>query len=337
MPLDQTPNADLYANHIPAAVRRASQLADDMAREAGMTGAPVADPVVVDPLVVEPPVVDPVVVVQPQTPTDDWEQKYRTLQGKYDAEIPGLRQQVQSLERVIAAIQQPTPTPARTPPANTTVVVPAEDVENFGEDLVAASRRWARAEMETTIADLKATVDGIKAQYGQLETSQRQSVQMTAQQSVMAGMDAHPVHKGTWRTVNDSPAFLAWLNDADTFSGQQRLQLLRDAYTGGNTPRVAAFFDAYTREQTGQQVPATPAAHTPAPGTGGPTLEDLAAPGRGSGPTPPGAQPDKRVWSSPQITAFYRDVQRGVFNGREAEKARLESDIISAATEGRVR
>lgn len=336
MPLDQTPNADLYANHIPAAVRRASQLADDMAREAGMTGAPDADPAVVDPPVVDPVVVDPLPTPVP-TQTDDWEQKYRTLQGKYDAELPGLRQQVQSLERVIAAIQQPTQTPARAPAANTTVVVPPEDVEAFGEDLVAAARRWARAEMDPVIAELRATVDGIKAQYGQLETSQRQTVQMTAQQSVMAGMDAHPVHKGTWRATNDSPQFLAWLQEADPFSGQQRLQLLRDAYAAGNTPRVAAFFDAYNREQTGNQVPVTPAPHTPAPGTGGPSLEDLAAPGRGNGPTPPGAQPDKRVWSTPQITAFYRDVQRGVFNGRDAEKARLEADIINAAAEGRVR
>ena len=113
--------------------------------------------------------------------------------------------------------------------------------------------------------------------------------------------------------------------------------MLTSAFLAGSYPRVAAFFKAYAQEHTGSQMPAAPAPHTPQPGTGGPSLEDLAMPGRGTGQTAPGAPADKRIWTSSSIAAFYRDVQKGVFAGRDVDKARLEQDIFSAASEGRVR
>src|SRR5215831_9378682 len=57
----------------------------------------------------------------PGRPPTDWEQRYRTLQGKYDTEIAGFRAQVSGLERLIATMQhqppQPAAPPAPVPPA----------------------------------------------------------------------------------------------------------------------------------------------------------------------------------------------------------------------------
>ena len=41
--------------------------------------------------------------VPPEVPEEKWEHKYRRLQGKYDAEVPRLHQQVKELQ---AALQQ---------------------------------------------------------------------------------------------------------------------------------------------------------------------------------------------------------------------------------------
>jgi hypothetical protein len=217
------------------------------------------------------------------------------------------------------------------------VEIPKKDRDDFGDDLVEAVRRWARAEIEPTLAELRATVAELRTKADQLGTAQEKTVVLTGQQAVLAGLDRDPVLGATWRTTNDSPAFLAWLAEVDPFSGQQRLALLQGAFSAGNTPRVAAFFTAFAREHTGSQNPVTPTPQTPAPGAGGPSLTDLAAPGRASGSTPTGASQDKRIWTTAEIAAFYRDVNKGVYEGRDVDKARLEADIFAAPLEGRVR
>lgn len=342
-------NADKYANPIPEAIRRQARRVDQIARDAGMANVPEADPppvaadtpqVVTPPAADTPPVVPPTPVVVPTPPVaENWEQRYRTLQGKYDSEIPGLRAQVNSLERVIAAIQPREPAPAATPaPTTTTVVeVPAEDVTEYGEDLIKKTRNWARAELQHEINAQAAEIAELKKKFGTVETSQAQITQQTAKQTVFDGMDKDPLLGSTWRVTNNEPAFLDWLKLPDPLSGQQRHQMLTSAFLAGSYPRVAAFFKAYAQEHTGSQMPAAPAPHTPQPGAGGPSLEDLAMPGRGTGQAATGAPADKRIWTSSSIAAFYRDVQKGVFAGRDVEKARLEQDIFSAASEGRVR
>ena len=60
-------------------------------------------------------------------------------------------------------------------------------------------------------------------------------------------------------------------------------------------------------------------------------------PGRINGSAPVGASNEKRVWSQRDITAFYRSIQQGKFEGKAAERLRQEQDIIAAASEGRIR
>lgn len=345
-------NADEYANHIPAAVLRQSARADEIAREMGVANVPELDggTTVVEPeappatAAVEPPAAPP--------PATDWEQKFKTLQGKYDAEAPALRNQVASLERVISAIQAPRPEAVKPAPATTTVVIPEKDVEEFGPDLIAAARRWARAEVDQEFTSLRAEVATIKAQLTNVGTTQQQTVTMTARQSAMLGLDNDPelgapapngarADDGThqlWRVVNDDQSFTAWLNQVDPFSGQPRMRLLREAFDAGNAARMKVIFKAYLTEQTVTQgTPAPSPDHTPAQGTAGPTLESFAAPGRSNGPVPVGAPAEKRVWTHNDITAFYRDVNKGVYAERPADKLRTEQDIFAATREGRIR
>jgi hypothetical protein len=272
----------------------------------------------------------------PAPQATDWEQRYRTLQGKYDAELPGLRAQVTNLERLIATMQSVpaaapvAPAPATPAPAATTVVAP-EDVEAYGQDLIDATQRWAAARYDATIADLRAEINALKG------STQRTEAQ-TTRQACLAALDADPDLAGKWRATNDDPKFLAWLDQVDPFIGRTRRDLLGEAYARGDAKRTGAFFKAFQAEHTVvTQAPPPPVAQTPQPGAGRPTLEDLAAPGRASGPGPSGATAEKRVWTTAQIQAFYRARTHGEFVGREAESLRIEQDIIAAATERRIR
>ncbi len=336
MPLD---DAQQFENHIPEAVRRQVERAEAIVRQLSPAAEPEdageAEPAATEPVAAEPAPAAPAAPPAPP-PAEDWEQRYRTLQGKYDAETAQMRARLVSLENLLSTMQQPArepAAPARSTAETTTVVIPPEDEQAYGADLIQAARRWAMAEVQPHIARLEETVR-------RLESGQQRVEVNTSQQRVEIGLDNDAELNGKWRAINQDPAFIAWLNDIDPFAGVKRFQLLTDACSRGDAVRVGKFFKAYIAEHTAVAPAPAPAPATPAPtpAAAAPTLESLAAPGRAAGPVPgSGAPAEKRVWSNREITAFYRDVQQGKYAGREADKIRIETDILAAASEGRVR
>lgn len=354
MPLDNPEsNEQLYANTIPAAVRRQSERADQLAREHGLANAPGGDPAAspvaetppaaaegAPPVAAAPAVVDPLPLPGPPAasapPVEDWQQKYRTLQGKYDREVPSLHDRIASLERLLSTMQEaPAAAPPASPPVETAPVAPPQaDIEAYGQDLIDAVHRWVMPVVEGRLAQFEKRL-------GEVSTRTAQTSQETRQASVQAALDADPELAGKWREINHDPEFLAWLNQADPFAGVQRSQLLNEAYGRGDAVRTARFFKAFLTEHTAvTPAPAASDAQTPAPEPAAdrPTLESMAAPGRAPvGPPAGGAPAEKRVWTNREIASFYKDCTDGKFAGRDAERLRFEQDIISAASEGRVR
>lgn len=277
-------------------------------------------------------------VVQPEPPpADTWEQRYRSLEGKYNAEVPTLNANVRSLQQQLANMQTvvttmevnrantppPPPAPVQTQP----VAVDPKDAEVYGEDLVAAARRWARDEVAGEFSTLR-------QQIASLQGTTNEALQETRQESVKSHLD---VHFPNWQTVNQSNDFILWLKNTDPFSGVERHRQMIDAYRAGDGNRVLNFFQAFDREHT---------AITPAPGiqptqtapaAGRVPLENLAAPGRSRTPAGNGAPNEPQYFTNQEIAAFYRDVNAGKFNGRDADKARIEKDIVDAAANGRIR
>lgn len=341
MPLDN-PN-EAFENVIPAAVRRASKRADEKARELGAANVPEeppADPPT-DPATppaetppADPPA-DPATPPAPPSvePATDWEARYRSLQGKYDAEIPQLRNELSSMRQLIANMEHKPPAPAAEPSRTTTTVVeiPKEEVEAYGEDLIAASQRWAAAKFQPEI-------EALRNEIAQLRGGQQQMTVDTAHERVHAGLDRDP-ELANWRQINSDPEFISWLNQVDPFSGAARVALLGQAYANGDAARCGRFFKSFIAEHTAtHQPPVSTPTDTPPVGAERPTLESLAAPGRAAGTGPHGGAPaEKRVWTRADITAFYRDCSAGKYAHREADRGRIEADIFAAQSEGRIR
>ena len=207
--------------------------------------------------------------------------------------------------------------------------MPEEDIEAYGQDLISATQRWTEAKIAPFLQELERRIVSV-------EGGNQQLAAYTTQRSVDAAL-AREIPD--WEAINHDPNFILWLDQVDLFSGQKRKQMIDDAYNSGNAARTVAFFRAYKNEQTVVgQMPGTRTDQTGGNQADRLPLADLAVPGRGrsvSSPTP--GAPEQRIWTAADVSAFYRQKQRGYWNGREAEAARLEQDIVNAPIEGRFR
>lgn len=362
-----------YASPVPRAVREQARRAEALARQVGMTNVPGDDgsqapgegqeqpgessteslpgdgaaPGVSD-VGGAPPQPTPGGPGADGAPPDDWEQRYRVLQGKYTAETGQARGQVETLQRQIdqlhglLATLQAAPAPAA-PPAAAPTVTP-EDRELWGDELPAAVGRWAGQASEARFAQLEARIQQLQTENTQLRGGQEQQGQFIARNAFEAQLDADPeLGNGVWRRLNRDTPFYNWLQEVEPYSGQTRHVLLQNAAEIGDANRAATFFRSYLAEHTAPPVPPRPTPNTATNGNGSVRpagrmrLEELAAPGRAAASgTNGGASPEARIWTNREIGAFYDGVRRGLWRGREAEQLRTEQDILTAAAQGRV-
>jgi hypothetical protein len=278
----------------------------------------------------------------PAAPKEDWEQKYRTLQGMIEREVrekKALQQQIDGLQNTIAAVTsvQQTDSPPASGAQDKQQRLKAEDVEAYGEDMINVIRATAHDEFMPTIAELRKENSRLKEQLGGVADYTRKS---EVQQTEALLNKEVP----NWRQVNEDPEFLQWLGEPDPFSGRLRHDLLQEA--GVNGPRILAFFKAYLtesqairgRQEAPQQAPQPPQAQRQ-----GPIVDptSLVAPGRpavqnaGAGAAVDSEEP--QIFTQKQITTFYREVQQGKWKNRPQDKDKLERAIHKAAMEGRVR
>jgi len=285
-------------------------------------------------------------------PSEGWEQKYKVLQGKYNAEVPRLqrtvheqstaiaelRQQLTATQTMLASLGQrqgAAPAAAAPAPAGTGKLVKDEEVREYGEDLTDYIRRVAQdavlPRVNEQIQPMKQQVEQVRSVAGQVMQRSAQ----TDQEKMFALLDAQV--EG-WQQQNEDGQFLEWLQLPDTYSGMKRMDLLKQAYERFDGPRVVAFFKGYRNEHAVVTPPAAAAA--PAQAAPQRKLEDFVAPGTARvGAT--GAQDGagKRIWTQAEIKQFYDECSAGKYrtpSGQERKK-QIEADIFAASREGRVR
>lgn len=262
----------------------------------------------------------------------DYARRYNSMRGRWEGAqqtIGTMQEQMHELAnenlRLQAIVRQ---APQSPPPPPAPKLITDEDVRTYGPELIDVVQRAAR---EAVLPDLQTT----QRQVNQVD----QRVQRTSVQSVYDALDREIP---TWRTINHSPRFTTWRSLRDLYSGQVRDVMLKDAFRAADAPRVVAFFKGFlSEEQATGETPSTDAgagSNQPAR-TAAVPLETLTAPGRakpatGNSPTTPAHKP---VITHSQIRQFYDNVRKGVYAGRDADKANDEAIIFAAQSEGRVR
>jgi hypothetical protein len=265
---------------------------------------------------------------QPPPPTppmaEDWEQKYRTLQGIHNKHVGDLKARVEQLEASnqqlldkLSASMQP---PAQAQPAS----VNPQDAETFGEDLVRMIQRTA----EQLLNPVATSVEQRLAQLEQNLQGTNKVVAQTADESFFTALREQVPD---FDQINTSEPFLAWLAEEDDLTGNQRQAALTAAGNARDLKRVVKVFKTF-KKAMGIADDASP----PQPSAS--RLEAQVSPkstGNGAATATTTAS-GKPMITVEQVERFYADVRRGAYRGNEKLRADTEAVINDALADNRI-
>ena len=264
--------------------------------------------------------------------SETYEQRWRTAQGMYNAEVPRLQAQVQELtqrgqqmEQLVATMQTAPPAAAQAAPPVSSLT--AEEVDEYGEsiDIMRKVSQEVSGQYQKQIADMQSTINELRGtivpRVEQIGNAQAQS----AEQRFWSDIDSMLPN---WRDINDNQDFQSWLLEVDPLSGISRQTYLDDAQRNQDSRRVASFFTSW-QSATGAAVA------QPNRSNANSELERQITPGKGrsGGTTPVG---ESKTYTAADLTAFYTKVREGKFEGQKEKRDAIERDIFAAQRDGRI-
>ena len=281
-----------------------------------------------DPAAAPAPVSDPPAAPAPaQSEEDAWKQRFNTLQGKYNAEVPRLNKEIGLLRDQLNASTARIEALVAAQTASSSKLVTDKDLEAFGPDLVDLVKRQAtevaRVEANTKMSEVQQENATLKSQLN--EVAERQGLNDRARYETDLASFVPD-----WKAINTDPSFLTWVAETDPISGSTRHEHLMAAYNAFNVVQTANIFNAFRNGRTPASAPA------PAPDPVRSQLERQITPGNSKSSNAP-ASTEPKWFTNREIDQFYRDTTQGVYKGRDDEFARLEAEIDAAVAEGRIR
>lgn len=252
----------------------------------------------------------------------DWEHKFKTLQGLFNAEVPKLQTQVKTMSQQLKDATEALERAAKQPEQPAQQPTDTKDADAFGADLVEMVQRQVRAQfapvatkLETQLGMLIKRLDGVE----QALAGTSGTAQATAEEIFFSRLDeAIP----EWEQLNVSQPFLDWLAQVDPVYGQPRHAALKSARDALDARRVIAVFKAYQDSlPKAPKVDPLAAQVTPRSSAAAPTQQ---------------APKQKPTISEREVSAFYHDVATGKYRGNEQLMAQREAEINLALAEGRI-
>lgn len=257
-------------------------------------------------------------------PEEKWENKYHTLKGMYDAEVPRLHSQVRELnQQVQQLIADAAAAKAQVPQENSAPsLITEQDKEAFGPDLIDLIERATESKVSTfrqREAELVSEIGQLKARLG--DVTERQGI--SDKDRFLAGLGQQVPD---WEALNVNQGFLAWLNEVDPVYGLPRQVALTNAYENLDVARVATIFKAY------KSLVAPAQANKPKVNQ---ELQRQVAPTRSGNTSDPADSSSQQIWTQSDIAQFYEEARRGLIDSEDV--VRIEKEIHAAVSEGRVR
>jgi len=258
---------------------------------------------------------------------DNWQQKYRSLQGMYNADVPRLNAEnrdlssrVSQLEGLLSTVQEPT----QQTPVHADKLITDDDVKEYG-DSIAVMRKAAREEVSQEIAQLRqqlGQLQGVLPQVQQVQAQQKKSGEQTFWTTISNEVP-------NWNEINNDEAFKSWLLEIDPLTGISRQTYLEDAQKQLDANRVIQFFRTWegaTGKTNTAQVDRSAQQSQ---------LQKQVSPGksRNNGVKASG---QTKTYTQNDIKEFFANVRKGKYKGRDEERGRIERDIFAAQQEGRI-
>lgn len=268
-------------------------------------------------------------------------QRYRTLQGMFNAEVPRLQQankalqsRIDQLEHLLSTMSSQQAQPKVSQEQQTaSPLITQKDVEEYG-DSIDVMRRAAREE----VSSLHNEITQLKNFISQMQTNVVPRVEQVARQQAVSAEQQFwselQSRVPNWQEINNDQRFQSWLLEVDPLTGITRQTYLDDAQQALDAKRVAAFFLPWLAQAGSQEVRSQPQPQ-PQPPNRKAELEMQVAPGRPRTAAPVSTNQAK-IYTQADIRTFYDDIRAGRFKGRDAERAKIENDIFAAQREGRI-
>jgi hypothetical protein len=265
---------------------------------------------------------------------DSWEQRARSAAGRLEQALSSnqqLARRVSELEDQMAG-KKLKAEPTEPPPYQKQPLIKPDEMNDYGEEFFDVVGRKAREEISPELYQFGERLKRLEGRQDVVT----QVIDKTQKHSVYDMLyDEVP----QWKQINHHPAFKQWLGQLDPYSGRPLAEMLSEAMTRHDAPRVVNFFRGFA-EAAGLPLNSSndgDAAPPPANGSGSgrPSLEDFAAPGRARS-APQNLPPEKPVYTVAQIREISEAKRRGLWRGREAELEAIERDIFAAQHEGRI-
>ena len=285
------------------------------------TPTPAEPPQDPQPAPTEPKPVEPTPTpTEPVVAEETWQQKYKTLKGMYDAEVPRLHADLRDLKAQVDNLRKAAETKPVEPakPATTEKLVTDADVEAFGQDLIEVQRKVARE----VAAEFRGELEAMRAENEKL----REQLTTTGTQVSEASFEQRLYRMvPDFEVVNADPKWIAWLNEVDPLLRAPRASVAQQAFNRGDAEGVAHYVSLFKQSIK----PVEPAADKTE------ELERQIQPNRSATSAPPASQKGK-IYTNADIEKMFRKATDLGVKGRLEEARKLEAEIDAAFMEGRV-
>lgn len=263
------------------------------------------------------------------SPTDvedeNFAQKYKTLLGKYEAEVPRLHQQLRDLTQQLDQFrkEQEAQKIEPTKPKEKVSLVTDEDRAEFGEELLDVQRRIATEVSQEYEGRLEQQDAVIKKLEDQLQQTGNQIGEVGFSQRLAQLIP-------DFAQVDNDERWVAWLNEHDPMlRGPRRVQAQK-AFDTGDAEAIAHYVGLWKETLAEPSEPEKPPRQT--------ELEKQVAPNRSANSVrTQSANQNAKVYSQREIDGAWTKVRTLNTRGQYAEAEKLEAELTSAYMEGRVR
>jgi len=298
------------------------QLADEQNPAPAVTEPkPTEPPQDPQPAPTEPTPVEPTPTpTEPVVAEEKWEQKYKTLKGMYDAEVPRLHADLRDLKAQMDNLRKAAETKPVEPakPKTAEKLVTDADVEAFGSDLIEVQRKVARE----VAAEFRGELDTMRAENEKL----REQLTSTGTQVSEASFEQRLYRMvPDFEAVNVDPKWIAWLNEVDPLLRAPRASVAQQAFNRGDAEGVAHYVSLF-RQSISSVEPTADKTNE---------LELQIQPNRSATSTPPTSQKGK-VYTNADIEKMFRKATDLGIRGQTDAAKKLEAEIDAAFMEGRV-
>jgi hypothetical protein len=261
------------------------------------------------------------------SPTDveeeTFKQKYKTLTGKYDAEVPRLHQQVREMTEATKRLQEELKAlnVEPTKPKEKVSLVTDADRAEFGEELLDVQRRVAREVSQDYEGRLEQQDAVIQKLEEKLQQTGNQVGEVGFSQRLNQAVPDFP-------QIDNDERWVSWLNEHDPMlRGPRRVQA-QQAFDAGDVEAIAHYVNLW------KETLAAPTAAKPNQAE----LEKQVAPNRSANSVrTQSTTQNSKIYSPKDADRAWNKVRTLNTRGQYAEAEKLEADLSVAYIEGRVR